>query len=126
MVSLIEQIKADLNRPQVKAKSADEWIAVDSHYPGLVEVQGPSQKLVIVTAATDLNGEDYIARHADARRIARVPAMEAALIAADALAKAGERLRDEMIMRQGLARHEAKQAYNAALAAYRKATEAAQ
>lgn len=88
-MNLIEKIRVDLNRPQTKNKFADLWrVAIDEDAPGTVRVCGPSFRVFGVTTATDLSGEDWIARHADARRIARVPEMEAALLAADELAKA--------------------------------------
>jgi hypothetical protein len=85
-MSLIEDIRKDRDRPQVREKSAPKWAAITNReLPSWVEVIGPSITIGGPTAATNLNGEDYIARHADARRIARVPQMEAALLAADAL-----------------------------------------
>ena len=92
-MSLIDDIRKDRDRPQVLEKSAPEWAAItDDKSPGWVDVVGPSIKVSAPTTATNLNGEDYVARHADARRIARVPQMEAALLAAEELAKALERL----------------------------------
>lgn len=78
---LIEQIKADRDRPQIKRKSGGHWRVVHSEYPGILNITGLSFIPTVVTTATDLNGEDFIARNADARRIARVPEMEARILA---------------------------------------------
>lgn len=88
-MNLIEQIKADRECPQVRLMSMKGWrVKSDEPAPGWVKVVGPCIPVQCPTLATDLNGEDYIARHAEARRIARVPDMEAALIAAEELAGA--------------------------------------
>lgn len=89
----IDQMKADMARPAVKKKTASDWVVVtDGPAPGWVEVQGPSFKVGGPTTATDLNGEDYAARHADARRIARVPDLEAEVLRLTALVEAADAL----------------------------------
>ena len=60
--------------------------------------------------------------HPDARRIARVPDLEAALLAADELAREYETLLSELVVKE---EYNLDQDY-ATLAAYRKATEAAE
>ena len=80
---MIDDIKRDRDRPQVKKLSDADWdVVIDGPSPGWVEVRGPALKVSGPTTATNLNGEDFVARHADARRIARVPDMEDALIEA--------------------------------------------
>ncbi|WP_162685483.1 hypothetical protein [Roseovarius amoyensis] len=93
-MTLTDDIRRDLSRPQVAKKSSGKWHVVsDDPAPGWVGVAGPSFGVRTPTTATDLNGEDYIARHADARRIARVPEMEARILAdAEALKAADEHL----------------------------------
>lgn len=86
-MSLLDDIRKDRERPQVKLMSMLEWRAKsDEPSPGWVKVVGPCIPTQAPTLATDLNGVDFIARNAEARRIARVPQMEAALLAADELA----------------------------------------
>jgi len=88
-MSLIDDIRKDRDRPQVREKSAPIWATLtDNKSHGWVDVVGPSIKVGAPTTATNLNGADYVARHADARRIARVPQMEAALLAAEELVSA--------------------------------------
>lgn len=79
-MTLIDDIKRDRNQGQ----PVDNWI-VRPHedYPGFLVIDGPSFTITVVTMATYLDSKDYADRHADARRIARVPRMEAALLAAE-------------------------------------------
>lgn len=97
--TLLEQIERDRERPQVKLMSMSAWrVKSDEPAPGWVKVVGPCVATQCPTLATDLNGEDYIARHADARRIARVPDLEARIIAdakvIEAAVAENERLKD--------------------------------
>lgn len=90
-MNMIDDIKRDRERPQVKLMSMTDWrVKSDEPALGWVKVVGPCVPVQCPTLATDLNGEDYIARHAEARRIARVPEMEAALIAAEEMANGSE------------------------------------
>ena len=78
-MKLIDGIKRDRDRPRL----TDDWrVFSDVPAPGWVKVIGPAFSVDGPTTATDLNGQDYSDRHRDARRIARVPAMEEALLAA--------------------------------------------
>lgn len=87
-MSLIDDIKRDRERPQVRLMSMATWkVKTDEPSPGFVKVVGPSVQVQCPTVATNLNGEDYIARHADARRIARVPQLEALVLAAEEVAE---------------------------------------
>ena len=80
-MGMIEDIKRDRERPQIKLMSMGDWsVKKDDPYPGWVKVIGPCIPVKCPTVATDLNGEDWVARNAEAKRIARVPAMEASLI----------------------------------------------
>jgi len=91
-MTLADDIRKDQERPQVKLMSMAEWtVKTDEPAPGWVKVVGPCLPVQAPTLAADLNGEDYIARHAEARRIARLPAIEQAYLdALDALEKADE------------------------------------
>ncbi len=73
----IAAMKRDLSRPRL----TKGWrVVTDVPAPGWVQVVGPAFKVDGPTTATDLNGEDYLDRHRDARRIARVPEMEAEIL----------------------------------------------
>lgn len=92
-MSLVNNIKRDLERPQVKLMSMPVWSAKSGEpSPGWVKVIGPCVPVQCPTLATDLNGEDYIARHAEVRRIARVPEMEARILADAERLKAADEL----------------------------------
>lgn len=125
-MSLIDDIKKDRARPQVKAKSGNEWRTVsDVPAPGWVQVCGPALRVSCPTTATDLNVEDYIARNADARRIARVPQMEAALMAAEELVGKFDELLEVVGREMPSIVDEDKggnASFDVALAAYREAT----
>lgn len=58
------------------------WTVVDGHYPSFIEVKGPSFTVSIVVSATDLDFNDFMVRHADARLIAAAPELLEALVAA--------------------------------------------
>lgn len=120
-MTLIEQIKRDRERPQVKRLSRDRWEVVADSSPGILNIVGPSFIPTVVTTATDLNGEDYIARQADARRIARVPDYESALLMADELAEAVRHER-EMVCQEFDMQLKASVAVDEALAAWNAAT----
>ena len=89
MTNLIDDIKRDHARPRL---TTDWRVFSDVPAPGWVQVIGPAFKVAGPTTATDLNGQDYSDRHRDARRIARVPQMEDALLAAVEALTAIERL----------------------------------
>ena len=120
-MTLIDDIRKDREPPQVKRLSGQEWSVVPGQSPGTLYVRGPSFTTMVITTASDLSGEDYIARNADARRIARVPDMEAALLAAEELAQA---VGDWSMPRgsNGMTSPDEGHPLMAALAAYRKAT----
>jgi hypothetical protein len=87
-MSIFDDIERDRNRPQIKIMSMSTWtVKTDDPMPGWVKVVGPCIPAQCPTLATDLNGEDYIARHAEARRIARVPDLERIALAANELAE---------------------------------------
>ena len=95
-MSLSEDIRRDLNT--LKKKSTSPWMVFsDSKSPGWVEVLGPCFSVSACTIATDLNGEDYVARHAEARRIARLPDLERAYLDLHEVAKAVSDTDREMI-----------------------------
>lgn len=122
-MSLIDDIKRDRERPQVKLMSMSAWYAKsDVPAPGWVKVVGPCVATQCPTLATNLDGEDYIARHADARRIARVPDMEAALLAAEDLAYRMDQVLADLTTHGGYTYEDDFKDEVAALAAYRKAT----
>ncbi|QDP48427.1 MAG: hypothetical protein Tp118SUR00d2C21406231_43 [Prokaryotic dsDNA virus sp.] len=120
-MKLIDDVKSDVNLAATRKKSAAKWSVGLDEIPGIIYISGPAQKLTIVTTATNLNGEDFVARHADARRIARVPDLEAALLAADELAAAIDQERN-MVCQDFDAQAKSAAAVDEALAAYRKAT----
>jgi hypothetical protein len=49
------------------------WSVVNGHYPGFLEIKGPSFRLAIVTSATDIDINSHMQRIADARLIAAAP-----------------------------------------------------
>ncbi|HHJ1522749.1 hypothetical protein ISE07_26110 [Pseudomonas aeruginosa] len=55
------------------------WVVVDGHYPSFIEIKGPSFGISVVTAALDLDFNDYMSRTADARLIAAAPELLEAL-----------------------------------------------
>lgn len=89
-MTLIEQIKRDRDHKR-KGAQVDGWsIEIDVPCPGWVCVRGPAFEVSGATIATDLNGQDFVDRHKDARRIARLPELETAYIA---LVEENERLK---------------------------------
>ncbi|AIM40685.1 MULTISPECIES: hypothetical protein [unclassified Sulfitobacter] len=125
-MSMIDDIKRDRERPQVKLMSMTDWrVKSDEPALGWVKVVGPCVPVQCPTLATDLNGEDYIARHAEARRIARVPDLEAALIAAEEMAESIEDCQCNGGVPKSVLGYCPAERLDAALAAYRAATGAA-
>lgn len=55
------------------------WEVIDSYYPSIKEIKGPSFTIAAVMWATDLTEKDYQNRNADLRLIAAAPCLLAAL-----------------------------------------------
>jgi hypothetical protein len=55
------------------------WFVIDSFYPSIKEVKGPSFKINVVMWATDLTEKDYLKRLADLSLIAAAPELLEAL-----------------------------------------------
>lgn len=49
------------------------WTVINSHYPAIQEISGPSFKISCVMWATDLTEDDYQKRNADLHLIAAAP-----------------------------------------------------
>lgn len=122
-MSLIDDIRADrekgtpgpwrYGRAAKPQDGAYDWGVkgyVEGHFEVVAEAFGRSSETHYPPAETN------------ARRIARVPQMEAALLAAKELAEASKALCDENQVRSGLARYETKKRFETALAAFREAT----
>ena len=115
-MSLIDDIKRDR-----EGATPEPWEVIENRpCPGWVEVVGPSFTPNAPTIATDLTQDDWTARRRDARRIARVPDMEAALLAAEELAALLEEYRRKVPL--GHQPHMIAHRADNALATYRKAT----
>jgi hypothetical protein len=109
-MSLIDDIKRDR-----EAGTPGPWSVVTTDGPDCRVLGGFDVFGQCVSGTTWINpNNDNVAAKANARRIARVPDMEAALIAAEELAQELETLHDA----------EFSGSLRRALAAYRKATEA--
>ena len=109
-MTLIDKIKADR-----EAGTAGDWHVGKDHDAGINRgffVAGCGRILLNIVG-------DKSSNDTDARRIARVPDMEAALLAVAAIIRAGDALADDS--EQGRYSSVDIQAWDDALAAYRKA-----
>lgn len=59
------------------------WTVEPGYYPGFIEIRGASFTPSIVTCATDLSFEDFLARTADAHLMAAAPELLEALVIAE-------------------------------------------
>lgn len=55
------------------------WRVVEANTPGVLYIDGPAQKLTIITSAIDLDFSDYVNRTSDAHLIAAAPCLLEAL-----------------------------------------------